>query len=137
MSSDVLLNMNFKEYVEYLETESEEEIEQNSIATSVLEDVYNIDIKTQDDLDLIALVEGNPRLYAKGKAGYKNVQEKEMAWISIGKALKHPLSGRCQFFVYACICIICKILSLLQIHFIDFLVAIRCETQMGYAAKSL
>lgn len=94
---------------EYLETDSEgevienEEIEQNSdqIATSVLEDIYDIDKKIQDDLDLIALVEGNPRLYAKGKTGYKNIQEKEMAWVSIGKALKHPLSGKCQFFVYA------------------------------------
>lgn len=89
---------------EYLETESEREIiEENSdqVATTVLEDIYNIDNKIQDDLDRIALVEGNPRLYAKGKAGYKNVQEKEMAWTSIGKALKHPLSGKCQFFVYA------------------------------------
>lgn len=105
------------EYVEYLETESEEEIEQSSeIATNVLEDVYNIDIKIQDDLDLIALVEGNPRLYAEGKAGYKNVQEKELAWISIGKALKHPLSGKCQFFVYACMYmyIICKIMIVMN-----------------------
>jgi len=83
--------------------ESEEEIIQeensNQVATTVLKDIYNIENKTQDDLDLIALVEGNPRLYAKGKVGYKNVQEKEMAWVSIGKALKHPLSGKYQFFV--------------------------------------
>ncbi|XP_025266873.1 uncharacterized protein LOC105250568 [Camponotus floridanus] len=85
--------MDYNEY-EYLESENEEEneeeIEENSnqIATTVLEDN-----KIQDDLDLIALVEGNPKLYAKGKIGYKNVQEKEMTWMSIGKALKHPLSG--------------------------------------------
>lgn len=84
-----VFNMDCFEY-EYLETENEEEIEENSdqVAT-IFED------KIQDDLDLIALVEGNPRLYAKGKSGYKNIQEKEMAWMSIGKALKHPLSGKC------------------------------------------
>ncbi|XP_029668209.1 uncharacterized protein LOC115238483 [Formica exsecta] len=71
-------------------------IEENSdqVATTVLEDIYNIDNKIQDDLDLIALVEGNPKLYAKGKAGYKNVQEKEIAWVFIGKALKHSLSDQ-------------------------------------------
>lgn len=84
-----VFNMDCFEY-EYLETENEEEIEENSdqVAT-IFED------KIQDDLDLIALVEGNPRLYAKGKSGYKNIQEKEMTWMSISKALKHPLSGKC------------------------------------------
>lgn len=104
LSSDVL-NMDFQ--YKYLEMESEgETIEKNSdqIATTVLEDIYNIDKKIQDNLDLIALVESNPRLYAKGKASYKNVQEKEMAWVSIGKVLKHPLSVS----VYAQI--ICKIM---------------------------
>lgn len=54
--------MDYYQY-EYLETD-EEEIEETSdpIATSALEDN-----KVQDDLDLIALVEGNPKLYAKGK----------------------------------------------------------------------
>lgn len=82
--------MDYYQY-EYLKTD-EEEIEENSdpIATSALENN-----KTQDDLDLIALVEGNPKLYAKRKYGYKNIQEKELTWISIGKALKHPLSGKC------------------------------------------
>ncbi|XP_071582096.1 uncharacterized protein [Temnothorax nylanderi] len=74
---------------EYLETDEEEITEENSdqVPTTVLEDIYNIDKRLQDDLNLIAVVEGNPRLYAKGKAGYKNVQEKEMAWVSIGKVL--------------------------------------------------
>ncbi|XP_024878396.1 uncharacterized protein LOC112458823 [Temnothorax curvispinosus] len=82
-------NMDLYTQYEYLEEDEEEINEENSdqVPTTVLEDIYNIDKKLQDDLNLIALVEGNCRLYAKGKAGYKNVQEKEMAWVSIGKAL--------------------------------------------------
>jgi len=38
-------------------------------------------LRTKLILDLIALVEGNPQLYAKGKAGYRNIQEKDMALV--------------------------------------------------------
>ncbi|KYN14027.1 hypothetical protein ALC57_13783 [Trachymyrmex cornetzi] len=79
-----------------LEMENEEEMVEeylDEIETPVLEGIYGIEDKIQDDLYLIALVEGNPRLYAKEKAGYRNVHEKDMAWISISTALKHPLSG--------------------------------------------
>ncbi|KYN22260.1 hypothetical protein ALC57_05345 [Trachymyrmex cornetzi] len=58
-----------------------------------VDEIYSVDDKIQDDLDLIALVEVNPRLYAKGKASYKNILEKDMAWVSIGKALKRQING--------------------------------------------
>ncbi|KYN02590.1 hypothetical protein ALC62_06590 [Cyphomyrmex costatus] len=79
-----------------LEMENEEVMSEeylDEIETLVLEGIYSIEDKVQDDLDLIALVEGNPRFYVKGKAGYRNVHEKDMAWVSIDKALKHPISG--------------------------------------------
>ena len=62
-----------------LDVENEgETIEDNSSDEFTVEEIYSDDDKIQDDLDLIAFVEGNPRLYAKGKVGYKNIQEKDM-----------------------------------------------------------
>lgn len=72
----------------------------NQAVTIASKGINSPEDNVQDDLDLIALVEGNPRLYAKGKAGYRNVQEKDMAWVSIGKAMKNPISGKnTSFFV--------------------------------------
>ncbi|EZA49712.1 hypothetical protein X777_12226, partial [Ooceraea biroi] len=68
----------------------------NEVPTTTLESIYDYEDKVQEDLDLIALVEGNPKLYAKRKAGYRNTQEKDMAWITIGKAMKYAISGKTQ-----------------------------------------
>lgn len=70
-----------------------ETCENDYISYEIYEHIYNLDDKVQDDLDLIALVEGNPWLYDKRRNDYKNVKDRDMAWESIGNALRKPING--------------------------------------------
>lgn len=96
------MDSNENEYVyEYLDEQNEEETFDESSSNqvlTVLKGIPNLEDKIQDDLDLITLVEGNSKLYAKGRTGYRNAQEKDLAWISISKAMKYPISGEFNFF---------------------------------------
>lgn len=55
---------------EYLKTENEIFDKSLNQVASVIENIC-VENKIQDDVDLIAFVESNPKLYAKGKTGYR------------------------------------------------------------------